>query len=356
LKKNILDILACPSCLEDLTINTNLVEDAEIIDGDLLCSKCQKHYIITKKVPIFGMRADDVQLRTKEIQGENKWTSDTVSIQEHIDFAKQSFKIGEEILKIVKNKSHQKSNPRVLDLGAGWGIFQSWQFYKNNYNVISLDLCPEFIFASDRIANNTNIERIVADCTILPFKNNVFDIILCKELIHHVNNPSYLFDEIMRVAAPNAIIVIKEPCGPIILGDWLIKFNKAAKIGITHFPHSYLTYKKYFNKIATDIEISNTISPIDKNEFKLLSIIQKPIMLINKIPFINKIISQLYLMFIGGDVKLIGKVVESDQSISRKIIPSANIELNNLNIEKIAYYREQLIPSVFMVFESHYKP
>lgn len=97
---------------------------------------------------------------------------------------------------------HTQKNLKVLDLGSGWGCFQSWQFAKYGFDVVAVELCPEFVFASDKIAGDAGFERIIADCSVLPFKDSSFDILLLKELIHHVSDPMDLLYESEELHVP----------------------------------------------------------------------------------------------------------------------------------------------------------
>ena len=51
MNKNIIDILCCPSCKGELTIEIKKEEKGEIIKGTLFCKKCNCDYCIDDGIP-----------------------------------------------------------------------------------------------------------------------------------------------------------------------------------------------------------------------------------------------------------------------------------------------------------------
>jgi uncharacterized protein YbaR (Trm112 family) len=51
LKKELMDILACPICKSDLILNVTKENDEEIVSGTIYCSKCDEHYPIEDGIP-----------------------------------------------------------------------------------------------------------------------------------------------------------------------------------------------------------------------------------------------------------------------------------------------------------------
>jgi SAM-dependent methyltransferase len=52
---------------------------------------------------------------------------------------------------------------------------------------------------------------IVADMTALPFKNNVFDVVICSETLEHVPHQEAAVHEVIRVVKPGKDVVISVP-------------------------------------------------------------------------------------------------------------------------------------------------
>ena len=275
----------------------------------------------------------------------------------HVDFARKSSQDGERIIRRLNDRTKKERiqrKLRVLDVGAGWGCFQSWQFAKHGFEVVAAELCPEFILASDYVVKKCFFERIVTDCTILPFSDCSFDIVFCKELIHHVGNPMELLNEMWRVSSPNGLIVIREPCISILLKKHS-KTDRASKVGITHHFYTYRDYISYMNRITSKLEIERDMKIIDPSRHRILNILQKPILAIGKLPFFRTIISKMHLIFIGGSVELIGikKMEYKRQNLdNRDVIP---IDIRTSNTQQIEFYRRELIPKVLKVFSETYE-
>lgn len=51
LKKNLMDILACPVCKGDLVLNIEKEDSNEVISGTVYCSVCNEYYPIEEGIP-----------------------------------------------------------------------------------------------------------------------------------------------------------------------------------------------------------------------------------------------------------------------------------------------------------------
>jgi len=51
MKRELLDILACPLCKADLELIVEEEEEDEIISGKLICKKCRTEYPIEDAIP-----------------------------------------------------------------------------------------------------------------------------------------------------------------------------------------------------------------------------------------------------------------------------------------------------------------
>jgi 2-polyprenyl-3-methyl-5-hydroxy-6-metoxy-1,4-benzoquinol methylase/uncharacterized protein YbaR (Trm112 family) len=348
-------IIACPKCLGSLELKDEVSETEEIINGRLYCSGCKLDFIIKDGVAVFGIEARNIEDRFREINGENRWVFSEIELQEHVDFAKKSSQAGERMIRKLIERLKKKRKLRVLDVGAGWGCFQSWQFAKHGFEVVATELCPEFILASNCGPEDVFFERIITDCVTLPFSDGSYDIVFCKELIHHVNNPMDLLSEMWRVCSPNGLIIIREPCAPILLKKILAKKDQASKVGITHYYYSYRDYVRYMNRITSELEIDGEVNIISSSRHYILHTLQKLILTIGIIPFCRNFIIKLNLIFIGGPLEVIGtkkREYMKHNLDNRDIIP---IDIRTSDVQQIEFYRTELIPKVLKVFSETYK-
>ena len=51
MKKDIIDILCCPTCKGDLELKIKKVIDDDIIKGTFICKKCKTNYDIEEGIP-----------------------------------------------------------------------------------------------------------------------------------------------------------------------------------------------------------------------------------------------------------------------------------------------------------------
>jgi uncharacterized protein YbaR (Trm112 family) len=50
-KKELMDILACPLCKGKLKLTVDKKNKQEIVSGSLYCQRCHKHYPIVNSIP-----------------------------------------------------------------------------------------------------------------------------------------------------------------------------------------------------------------------------------------------------------------------------------------------------------------
>ena len=51
MKRELMDILACPVCKGELELNVEKEDETEIVTGSLYCPKCAEHYPIVDTIP-----------------------------------------------------------------------------------------------------------------------------------------------------------------------------------------------------------------------------------------------------------------------------------------------------------------
>ena len=51
MKKELIEILACPLCKGDLELNIEAEDEKEVITGSLYCAKCDQGYPIVDAIP-----------------------------------------------------------------------------------------------------------------------------------------------------------------------------------------------------------------------------------------------------------------------------------------------------------------
>src|SRR3989338_2066596 len=102
-----------------------------------------------------------------------------------------------EKLEFVKKKIKIKERDRLLDVGCGTGI--STNFFK--CESVGVD-------ASVEMVKKGKGNLLVADAEALPFKDHVFDVVLCVTAMHNFNDHKKAFFEMKRVLRYKGNIVL----------------------------------------------------------------------------------------------------------------------------------------------------
>lgn len=108
--------------------------------------------------------------------------------------------IAEMILKTPKIR-------KVLDAGCGEGhLLSKLSAYIQGYGI---DFDERFIRAARKRCPYANFKK--EDITNMKFRDNVFDVVVCTEVIEHIENPEKAIEEMKRVLKPDGILIISFP-------------------------------------------------------------------------------------------------------------------------------------------------
>lgn len=105
---------------------------------------------------------------------------------------------------VVKFLSHFPKKLKLLDAGCGEGYLAK-RLVKIGFNVHACDTDKK-VFAYKNIPfTSVNLNKG------LSYKNNSFDIIVCLEVIEHLENPWFLISEFHRVLRDDGTLIISSP-------------------------------------------------------------------------------------------------------------------------------------------------
>ena len=120
---------------------------------------------------------------------------------------------------------YSQPNSKLLDIGCGTGDI-SREIEKKGHKVTGVD----FSTAAIKIAKVSGLNCDVVDVDEgLPFKKNSFDLVWAGDLIEHVFDPIFVFEEINRVLVPNGHLFITVPNDLHIANRLKILFGKLAR-------------------------------------------------------------------------------------------------------------------------------
>lgn len=118
---------------------------------------------------------------------------------------------------VLKSIEYEKKE-KILDVGcaSGWFIFEISKKYPKSY-CFGIDIYEKGIDYAKK--KYSHIKFKTADAHKIPYEKEVFDIVICTEVLEHVDDPKLVLTEIKRVLKKGGIAVIE-----LDSGSWLFSF------------------------------------------------------------------------------------------------------------------------------------
>lgn len=135
-------------------------------------------------------------------------------------------KIVTDMLEGIKFRDGRYSD-KVLDVGCGVGFVS--QLYPN-FDITGIDI-------SDGMLEKNPYKWVKAPAEAIPFPDNHFDFVICRSLLHHLDDPILGLREMVRVLKPGGKWVCWDPNAGT-LATWFRKiFQKSDRF--SHLHHSF---------------------------------------------------------------------------------------------------------------------
>jgi SAM-dependent methyltransferase len=105
------------------------------------------------------------------------------------------------------------SSRQVLEIGCGEGgnIANALHTRAAGGRVIGVDLFERKVQFAKRIGVQASF--VCADALRLPFRDSTFDLILCRDVLHHLSDRERAVSELRRACRPGGVVWIVEPNG-----------------------------------------------------------------------------------------------------------------------------------------------
>ena len=139
---------------------------------------------------------------------ENYWTTRANSFSQSIKEDLLSFK-RDAWKKLISENSGQSENVCALDIGTGPGFF-SVIMSDLGYKVTAVDCSENMLLEARRNVENAgfSVQFVKADVHKLPFSDNTFDLLVCRNLVWTLENPAEAYKESYRVLKNNGRLLV----------------------------------------------------------------------------------------------------------------------------------------------------
>lgn len=207
--------------------------------------------------------------------------------------------------KIITDLKHKK----ILDLGCGMGGLLI-AFKKEGFDAVGLDLNLDYCEITRLRGKRYDLDIEVTNSKAenMPFQNDSFDLIVCKDVIEHVQNPEQVLNECKRILKKNGQIFTSvinrfsyiDPHYHLRFLNWLPKImgsfiaEKISKKDVKNFKDNqklcnmhYFTIRG-FETMVKKIGFSNCINLTKKD-------VENKKMIFTKMPFLKEVFLNLYL-------------------------------------------------------------
>lgn len=105
----------------------------------------------------------------------------------------------------------RKENIEILDVGCGTGQMLTTPLGEKGFKITGIDLDETSVFFATEHNKLENIHFL--HCDLKNLKHKKFDIIICSEVLEHVENPKDLLYEMAGLMKPESILIITTPNG-----------------------------------------------------------------------------------------------------------------------------------------------
>ena len=121
--------------------------------------------------------------------------------------------------KLIYTTLDIKKTQRVLDIGCGIGTMLIAAAGIGT-DTVGIDISKEGLKKAKRKIKSGSF--ITGDVQVLPFKNDTFDAIICKDILEHLPNDDIALSEIYRVLRPKGSVIIYVPHNGVLSFEWFI--------------------------------------------------------------------------------------------------------------------------------------
>jgi SAM-dependent methyltransferase len=201
MKLSVLDVVVCPQCKGDLTLETSVKEANEILEGSLTCTQCGQLYPITKGVPRFVPQGAYAQSFGYQWNWFRTVQIDALNGPAKAGPYRDAGRSEEALVGSTGWSDKDFEGARLLDAGVGAGRFADRASAKGA-EVFGVDLTMAVDAAYRNIGTRPNVHLFQADIFALPFREKTFDLAYSIGVLHHTPDPRGAFARVAETVKP----------------------------------------------------------------------------------------------------------------------------------------------------------
>jgi len=197
MKKELVGLLACPSCRGALEVNVTKTEGEEITEGRIRCISCGKDFAVTGGIPRFSEPSHTRSFSLEwKLHSKTQFDSYTKRRFSEVTFFERTG--------LSPDGLHGRL---VLDAGCGSGRYVEIAANRGA-TVVGVDGSLSVESAYDNLTGVPNVHFIQCDLSSIPLKQGEFDIIYSLGVLHHSPNPEWLFRKLVEYLAPDGSLAV----------------------------------------------------------------------------------------------------------------------------------------------------
>jgi ubiquinone/menaquinone biosynthesis C-methylase UbiE len=116
----------------------------------------------------------------------------------------------------ILSRRYGRQGSRLLEIGSGLGHLVGQ--LENTFETVATDVNPWALHQSQGVACRTF--HLASSAETLPFKDAVFDLIIIKHVVEHLQYPEKGIAEVGRVIAPGGVLIFATPNLASLLKPW----------------------------------------------------------------------------------------------------------------------------------------
>lgn len=107
---------------------------------------------------------------------------------------------------------NKKGNPIILDVGCGPGLLtKEFVLRSRAFSVTGIDISRVAIgMAKKNCKEFSNASFMAGNVDHLPFPSDSFDIVVCKDTLHHFSDPKKAMREMLRVVKKGGMVYVQD--------------------------------------------------------------------------------------------------------------------------------------------------